>query len=85
MKYYQNKSGTLFIKDFEDGNCISIHASNHELEVRYEKFIHFATIDLISCLSSKVHKAFLETTMALVNKFHEIDKLLENETYGKDN
>jgi len=76
MKYLKNKSETLFIKDFENGTCVSININHKELSIRFERFIHFATIELIECKQAQVYAAFSGTMLKLMNEFHEIDRLL---------
>lgn len=69
MKYLKNNSGTLFIKDFGNGHCVSIHLLKG---ITYEKMIHFATIELLECPRIEVEKAYSKTLVWLMNTYHEI-------------
>lgn len=62
MKYLKNNSGTLFIKDFGNGHCVSIHLLKG---IYYEKIIHYATIELIESSETEVKNAFSLTITTL--------------------
>lgn len=64
MKYLKNNSGTLFIKDFGNGHCVSVHLLKG---ITYEKMIHFATIELIESTETEVKNAFSLTLTTLEN------------------
>lgn len=64
MKYLKNNSGTLFIKDFGNGHCVSIHLLK---SITYEKTIHYATIDLFESTEREVKNAFSLTLTTLEN------------------
>jgi len=69
MKYLKNNSGTLFIKDFGNGHCVSIHLNR---EISYEKSIHYANVVFNISTQLEVQKAFSATVVKLMNTYHEI-------------
>ena len=64
MKYLKNNSGTLFIKDFGNGMCVSVHLLKG---IDYEKTIHYATIELFESTETQVKNAFSLTLTTLEN------------------
>lgn len=65
MKYLKNESGTLFIKDLENGRCAAIQSSFVTNSISYEKFIHFSPIKLLPATELEMQKAWKDTLIKL--------------------